>query len=359
MYPDVLASHRRWIVSRHVDLLVILCGGLLLSLLIFLTVHSGVGFLYAALFFALFADFPHVLQTYSRILFDPQEFKIYRREIRLSLLVIAAVVAYFLLAGEFWFLITVWVYWQPFHVIKQHFGIVSIYALKADYRGSRALTKATLFLGCFTPVLYRAVTKGLKFGDYELMGTALPFSGLSIAAPPVPPSAVYFCYFVFAAALAAFVVEQVRLARSGRGSLPLPALANMGVAIASYNLAYLFVSDLYALILIATAVHSLQYHVLVWSCNNRKFQSCDMSALKGRVRCVALASRRHFFPVYFSVLVGVGALFALSELVFHSFLPLVLVFHHFYMDGIIWKGNRNSELGRNLNLFPAPQGQAK
>src|SRR5436190_248826 len=84
-----------WFIGRSFDLSFINVGGILTALLLYLTYKFETGFLTVAALFAIVADFPHVLQTHVRILFDPEEYRIYRGEFWGSLLIIGTIVGYF------------------------------------------------------------------------------------------------------------------------------------------------------------------------------------------------------------------------------------------------------------------------
>jgi hypothetical protein len=180
---------------------------------------------------------------------------------------------------------------------------------------------------------------------------------MSVPVPPVPADVVLLAYLLFAAATVAFAVQERQFAASGR-SLPLAAVANIVSAIASYNFAYLLVDDLFAVILIATAVHSLQYHMLCFVRNQRKFGDHVAVAQSGRARILATLSQRRRLPRLAAVLIGLGAVCASME-PFAYGIPLTLVLHHFYLDGVIWKGVRNPALARDLGLANGPRQAAR
>jgi hypothetical protein len=250
--------------------------------------------------------------------------------------------------GERRTLLMVWVYWQILHVVKQHDGIVALYAAKSGYKSSRQLAKASLFLGCAAPILYRMANGGFQFGAYSVNGMDLPLSNMSVAVPPISFSVVVLSYLAFALVLIVFLSQQVRLGRS-RASLPFAAFASIASAVACYNLAYIFVEDLWATILIATAVHSLQYHTLCCVRNYARYGGKPVAAYSGRSRFLAFSTRLRYLPLYAGALIGLGAVCAFLEPLLYG-VPLAIVLHHFYLDGSIWKGQRNPSLGRDLGL---------
>ena len=72
------------------------------------------------------------------------------------------------------------------------------------------------------------------------------------------------------------------------------------IAILSYNASYLLVTDLYALILIAATVHSLQYHVISLARNNGRIANQTEKELR-QCACV-YGSRETCLPIYFVLL---------------------------------------------------------
>jgi hypothetical protein len=346
--PTSTALDPRWLVSQRFDLTFVLLGGILLSALCLALVAMGTGFLALAIGYAIALDFPHVMQTYVRIWLEPHEAKLYGRDFLTSLAIIAVCATYLYLAGELVFLIAVWIYWQPFHVLKQHMGIARIYNAKRGYRNPSPLADQALWLGCAAPILYRISTTGLHFENYVAFGRRLPFSNLTVPAPPMPSSVVALAYLLFAGATLLLIREQWTRRRRGEITMSTGAAANLILAVASYNIAYGLVSNLYASLLIASSVHSLQYHAICWSYNHRRMAALadpDSSA-----PLLAFISRRESVPVYIGFILALGGVCAGLQLVANGLLPLIIVLHHFYFDGIIWRSAVNADLKVGLGL---------
>ncbi|ATL67211.1 hypothetical protein [Nocardia terpenica] len=341
------AARPGWFVSPRVDIVLVLGLGALLSVILSLTtVHKG-AFLVAAVAFSVLSDYPHVLATSARIWLDPRERQRYWRHYLVSWVAVATVLSALMFGGATVVVVAVWAYWQVFHVLKQHFGIINIYAAKNGYRGPRNLLKYSLFAACLAPFVYRA-SQGLHFSDYVVLGHRLPFSGLTIPAPPLPMPVVIACFGVAAVLVALFAAEQVRLHRAGQRGLPAMSWATFALAVVSYNLSYLLVSDLFALILIATTTHSLQYHLINWTRNNTRFRlSADPA--ERRLLLARLSSRRAL-PLYVLGFAIVGVIAGQLDTVLLGVIPLSFVFHHFYMDGALWKSKGNPELAYDLGI---------
>lgn len=338
-----------WFVSRRVDIFFVFGLGALLSAVLFAAEsHKGI-FLIGAVAFSLLSDLPHVLTTTARVWLDPRERTRYWRHYVISFAVVGTVVGVLWFGGWLVPLLAVWAYWQVFHVLKQHFGIMNIYAAKNGYKGPRNRLKYALYAICLAPVIYRA-SHGLHFSDYEVFGHRLPFSNLSVPVPPIPNVLVVGAYVIALVLVARAVWEQVKLRRAGQTPLPTMAVATLAIATLSYNLSYLLVSDLFALILIATTTHSLQYHLINWTRNNTRFAAAEDPSEKKLL--LARLSTRKALPLYVACLAGIGILAGQLDTVIFA-VPLMFVLHHFYMDGALWKSKGNPELAHDLGIVRA------
>ncbi|WP_406271389.1 hypothetical protein OH799_30635 [Nocardia sp. NBC_00881] len=341
-----------WFVSPRVDVFLVLGLGALLSVVLSLTTAHKGAFLVAAVGFSVLSDYPHVMATSARVWLDPRERERYGRHYLISWFVVAALVGSLMFTGWTAIVVAVWAYWQVFHVLKQHFGIINIYASKNGYRSGRKLVKYALFAGSLAPVVYRA-SEGLRFSEYVVLGHRLPFSDLRVPTPPIPLPLVLAGFGVAAVLIGLFVREQVLLHRSGGRALPAMSWATFGLAVVSYNLSYLLVSDLFALILIATTTHSLQYHLINWTRNNTRFQlSADP---KERKLLLARLSSRRALPLYVLGFAAVGIVTGQLDTILLGVIPLTFVFHHFYMDGALWKSKGNPELAYDLGIVQPKQ----
>lgn len=337
----------RWLVSRNFDVLAILGGAFLLSLLLYTSARAGAALALAGALFAMITDMPHVIQTSVRIGLDHRERALHGRRYLVSFGVITASTLALFATGHRPIVAMIWIVWQFWHVVKQHNGIVRIYAAKHRYRGSLQLMTATLFLGCASPVLYR-VGQGMRFNDYFVFGERMPFSGLGLPELPVPRALIAAMYTAFVCAALLFAREQAARARRGEPILPWVALLTISLAVTSYNLSYLFVSDLYALIMIATTMHSLQYHAISWRRNHGRFAR----ATDGDRRSTLLEtlSRRENVLRYAALALVTGAAIASTETLWLGFIPFVIVLHHFYMDGYVWRSALNPTLSSDLGI---------
>jgi hypothetical protein len=336
-----------WFVSSRVDILFVFGIGALFSAVLAAASASHCGvFLLAAVGFSVLSDLPHVLTTTTRVWLDPRERSRYRKHYLISFAAVAVIVSTLWFSGHLLPLVAIWAYWQVFHVLKQHFGIINIYAAKNRYKGPRNMVKYALYASCLAPVIYRG-SHGLQFSEYTFFGNRLPFSGLRIPFPPVPTPIIVAAYVAAAVLVATAAAEQRGLRREGQRTLPPMSLATFGIAVLSYNLSYLFVSDLFALILIATTTHSLQYHLINWTRYNTRFAD---PAASERKLLLAKLSQRKKLPLYITFLLGLGVLAGQLDTILFA-VPLMFVLHHFYMDGALWKSKGNPELAHDLGII--------
>jgi hypothetical protein len=328
-----------WLVGARSDIFFILLAGPIISLVLLWGIWHGPAFLIGAALFALLLDIPHLLHTYVVLLSNPAEFTRHQRPFWLGLLVISTLCIGLALADQFLLLVSIWVYWQPYHVCKQHFGVATMYARKSGYDGDTSHIRTLVLAGFAAPLLYRLTHGGFEFGHYVLFGRTLPFSGLKVYTPVLPEWTAWIAYAAFAAATVRFVLKDRRDTQSGR-ALPRFVWIMLALSLALYNAAYLLIGDLYALILIGTSVHAIQYHLVCVSTVKSRLAGAQATMAGStlltwsHLRVKALG--RH--PLYW-----IGTLFVASSLVLATefstlgIVPLILVLHHFYLDGVIWK----------------------
>lgn len=341
--PAPVLPRSPWLRSGSVDLGIVYGGGALIAVAFFLASHTGAGLVVGAAIFGMVLDMPHVLSTSVRVLGDRDEFAIHGRRYLVSAAVAVGAVTAADLLDALEQAVIVWAVWQFFHVVKQHMGMAIIYAGKARYGGSRRPLKLVIASAAVAPLLVRA-RHGLHFGHYEINGNLLPFSDLTVPFPHPPLAVIALAYAVAIGAAVALLVDTRRAARAGK---PLPGHVWLGVAfvIVSYNLAYLAVDDLLALIIIATASHSLQYHLINW----RRLAGTPPveSPAEGGVNAFI---ERHPVATFAVAIFVLGALASALETTALFVVSIGLVLQHFYMDRYLWRANLNPRLAGQLGL---------
>jgi hypothetical protein len=328
-----------WFVSAKVDTFSILIAGPLVSIMLILAVMQGPAFLIGALLFALLLDLPHVLHTHVRLLANPADYQRNRTQFWGSLILLSIIGIGLGVTQQFVWLVAIWVYWQPYHVCKQHYGVATIYARKSGYQRDTNHILYLMLAGFAAPLLFRMANGGFRFGNYELFGDKLPFAEMVIPTPPIANWAAMVAYAVFAVAIGNFVWREWRNKQDHEQSLSRFVWLMLIVSLSLYNIAYLFVSDLYALILIGTSIHAIQYHLVCVSTVKAVLPIAHTPPeSSGSVRWLhSMVVRISATPRLWMVLIGVGVVVLMTEVPSLGIVPLVLALHHFYLDGVIWK----------------------
>lgn len=278
----------------------------------------------------LFAS-PHVIATYTRIGFDKAQARKHWFLIFGLPPIVLVLVTMVALAYELGGLFTLYFVAQTYHVTRQSFGIARAYK-RADPRdtGPDRLAEGLIYLFPLWGLMHRCTTAP-EF-----------FYGYAIYLPPVDAA------LTGATGIAAIVVcawwgyRQFRLALAGRLN------AGHSLFVVSHLLvtavAYLWVSDITSGWLVVNIWHNLQYLQFVWLQNVRRDAqgSVDTQALQRVVKPLKTAGK------YLAVCLVLGAVMyeALSvagqQLVWLG-LPTVFIlhftvnFHHYLVDGVIWK----------------------
>jgi len=336
-----------WLRSPSFDLLFI--AGIMLAAL----VSAGVVVLRPALFtVVVVADmwllgFHHVVSTFTRLTFDSESFRNYRfLVVWLPLIVLAGVIGLITVIGH-WVVPTVYLYWQWFHYTRQSYGIAQIYRRKAGPLGDEPalLTKATIYLLPLWGILQRSYQKPETF------------LGMEIKVLPVPLLLVQAVAACALLALGLWVVRQAIAWKQGR--LPVAYTLYMLSHLTIFAFGYLLIDSLDYGWLAINVWHNAQYILLVWMFNNNRFKG----GVDPEHRFLSTISQKNKLVVYFLVCLGISTLiYAGLDVTLKSLgLPLLTVtliayqtlnFHHYIVDGIIWKVRRQ-RLQANLGLPPA------
>jgi hypothetical protein len=286
--------------------------------------------------------FDHVIATFTKLAGLPED----RRRNRVLIwalppVVVAATLAVGQSAGV-GALTTTYFVFQWFHTTRQSWGIAQHYRRAA---GGMAwdppwLSELTLWSLPIVGLLRRCAEEPTQFLWRPLV------------LPRVPSLVVAIAGAIAAVLVAIFVWTRVAAFRRRELSLPhtLYCLTHMAV----FALGYLVVDDLHAGWLLVNVWHNVQYLAYVWMHNRARFDGGvrrDAPILSWL--CQRGAGRA---VLYFAALLALStplfaAIYALSDRV-DSWLDgrlvsltlvfaLALNFHHYIVDGIIWKRRRN------------------
>jgi len=347
-----LAS-RPWIVSRRADLLwfhgSVVAGLGLLAFFVLaprLTASSSPGhpailalFLWGVLF-----DGTHVWGTYARSYLAPDEASRERLPGRWSWGLLAtgpavAVVDGLLVAPGVLFPLFLlaaylWAYW---HLVRQHYGFLMLYRKRAgetDPRGA-GLDSFVLWAGCLYPYL--------RFS----LGEPYAQSGLPRVIPasllPDARLALDVAFGVtIAAAVALVLSERVEPLRPG------PKHFLLAVVIAFHVSVFGLLEHPLAILATLTIFHNLQYHRIVWQYERGLGRRPSGGLVPYLAAGLALGALWYGERV-------LGAAAVHSDLARNLLVGLGwgVAFHHYLVDGRIWRVRRSSTVSRALDAGAA------
>ncbi len=289
----------------------------------------------------------HVVATFTRLTFDMESFKEHKFLIVwLPWIIVGCSVAGALVLGP-WILATMYLYWQWFHYTRQSFGIARIYGRKGDpeFKINPRLEQLTIYLLPLYGILYRS---------WQNPGY---FLGMELKVIPTPWWVVQILGTLSAVVIVAWLWEQVVQYRRGhiKVGYTLFMLSHMIVFLTGY----IFIDNINYGWLCMNIWHNAQYVMLVWMFNNNRFKN----GIDNNHRFLSTLSQTKNVFFYYGVCLALSTIIYLSldkilGLISFSALPLAMVayqsinFHHYVVDGIIWK-LRKKPLSQNLGIAEA------
>ena len=387
-----------WIVSKRADLLWFIGGALGGYFLFYL--HSGLhlDMLTVWFFWVVFIDTPHFFGTYSRTYFDKEEFR-HRKKLYLGslgwllvgptmifisyLLFKANVMSYRIPFIIFIVFFNLWAYW---HVVRQHYGIMSLYKRKnGDFSFfDRRLDQAILYVGLIAPF----VSFVFRHPDAR---TILGLHGLV----PALPSTTFFGLFgwsywsqltweqdilvlsiiAVSSVSLVFLFRQVQLLSQNK-PINLPKLIFLMALLPLYMyICYspaALTAPLIAFSAFVTVYHDIQYLAIVWFYNKNKYHGDGASKEKYGlavkisknfftfILCgVSMAAIFRLFGCSMQIHPGCGVLVMTSKYVlFPTFTTKELLtgfllgfsLHHYFVDQFIWRPSKDKQLRKDLHL---------
>lgn len=350
------AFQPKWIISRRQDLLwfqgsVFAGVGLLLVFRAFPQLDAAS---YAALhpavltllFWGVLFDGTHVFATYARTYFapDPESRAGMPGNVSWLLLAVgpaAALADYALVepapslvgnAGPIfnYFLVAAFL-WAYYHLVRQHYGFLSLYRRRAQGTSARA-DVTFLWVGSLYPFARFTLSD-----PYQSSGLPqiLPTSWLGTLADSLD---VAFALFLLGTA-----VVVAKGCMSGQFRLG-PKHLFLVIVVGFHCLVFASLNNLLTITATLTIFHNLQYHRIVWQHE------------KGRNR-VPLGNTLRFFGI--AILFGalwygprlLGVAVASTDLIRNILLGLGwgIAFHHYFIDGRIWRIRRRPGLAHALD----------
>jgi hypothetical protein len=339
-----------WIISAAQDLLwfqgSVLAGVALLGFFALAPPISGAGgatqpALLALLLWGILFDGTHVMGTYARSYLAPDPRARAGLPGRWSwlLLAVGPLVAildatlldpgrplfrYFLLGA------LLWAYW---HLVRQHWGFVALYRRRAPGGVPAPLDEALLWLGCLYPFV--------RFS----LGPAFAATGLPQLLPaPALPAATVVVDVGFAAAGTALLTAWTLC---GGLDAPGPKHLFLALVIGFHLLVFAVLDDLLAITATLTIFHNLQYHRIVWQHEAGKGRRPLGGLVPYLLAGLALGVAWYGPRVLGAHLAGPG-------LVGNVLLGLGwgVAFHHYLVDGRIWRLRRTPAVAAALDVRP-------
>ena len=278
----------------------------------------------------------HVVSTFTRLAFDWESFRQNRfLVIYLPLLVIAGTAAAVWGLGG-WVLATTYLYWQWFHYTRQSYGIERMYRRQADKNAliDDYVTTRTLYLLPIFGILYRS---------WQQPGA---FLGMPLYTFQVPTFLVITTGVMAAAAAAYWIGQQVHAYIQGR--LATAHCLYVCSHLLIFGVGYFLIRDITAGWLVLNIWHNAQYILFVWWFNNKRFKNeVDPSC-----QFLSTICQQQNILIYMGICVSISTVAyvalqgATSSVYQNSAVSVTLVammvlnFHHYIVDGIIWKRKR-------------------
>ena len=311
--------------------------------------------LYAAVVVAdlWFLGYHHVVSTYTRLGFSSRGL-LRNRFLALDLLVVIVLGTTLLAftAGA-WVVASAFLYLQWFHYMRQSYGISRMYfraTPEGQVTGARDLiANAVIYVVPIFAIAHRSMTMGDMF-------LAMPIKTI------VPPQAIVTLLAVAAAVtIAAWFIRFGQRVGSGTADLRYEGFVFSHIVI--FLVAYVWTASANVGWLAINVWHNLQYVLVVWMVNVKKYSGRVSSeepllsriSQPGRpvtyfVCCLAITTVVYLALNQFTVLVMGGGLAATLGLY------MGINFHHYVVDAMIWKrrtlppkGGSHSESGGNHN----------
>jgi hypothetical protein len=362
-----------WLVDRRQDLLSTM-GGLGASLVLLgLHLWGGVSSLVLWWAWILVLDGPHIFATLSRTYLDRRERQTRRRLLWGSLGWLAVgplFVGLSVAVGRrlpfelFLAAVGIWAYW---HVVRQHYGLMSLYQRKNGdmHPVDRRIDSLTLYVGLLAPFLAFALTHA---SARRMLGLgAQPGSELVLAQA---------CWAGVLGVVALFAARQVQRWRAGagvNGPKVLLLAAALGLSAVLFSPPVVARIEFLMVAAVVTAFHNVQYHGIVWFYHRNRYHtpSADRAAfgLAPRIsqrfliyavcgvaftllyRGLGCGFGAHPGCGVFDGKVMLGSGLSLRDLMVGFIWGIAL--HHYYLDQKIWRVSRDTGLNRDLKLSAA------
>lgn len=275
--------------------------------------------------------YPHVVATFGRFATDDSTRAAHRGLLVWWPPAIAAAVVLLALGVGLWAVATVYFFWQWFHYVRQSWGVTRAYERKA---AAPPPEHPVLLLAAF----YSVPVWGLLHRSSQAPET---FLGVGLRTVPVPALLVDAAGAVALAVVAAVVL--VRFQAWRRGDLPVVHTLMVSSHVAVFAVGYLVIDDLDTGWLAVNIWHNAQYLAFVWHVTNRQGAKTSDPSVPGLIDRIG----RRFVTFLLATIVVSTVIYVVVGLTLAALVPPLIVyqavnFHHYVVDGQIWKLRRPS-----------------
>ncbi|MCB0277973.1 MAG: hypothetical protein KDD94_00620 [Calditrichaeota bacterium] len=384
-----------WIVDKKNDLTWFIGGALAAYFMYYL--HSGLHMNMVTIWFwwVVLLDTPHFFGTYLRTYLDKEEFQKRKKLLLLSLLWLLAgpavfTVSYLLYKSgasnykfpffAFIMVFNIWAYW---HVVRQHYGIMSLYKRKNNdfHPIDNLIDKSLLYVGLLAPFIvfiFRHPDARELIGLNRNLDAFPGFSATSIFSLNFEQFIIVFAGFMTFLVSIAYLSRLLYLVITKQtinipkllfflALIPLYIMINMSDAILTISLL--------GFSILVTIYHDIQYHAIVWYYSkNRYHKEADSQARFGMaarisknlfsyfVWAIGMGIIMRFAGCFLELHPGCGPLFAstthplFGEFTFQELLFSILIgipMHHYFVDQFIWRPSRDNNLRNDLKIKTA------
>ncbi|BCD99562.1 hypothetical protein [Marinagarivorans cellulosilyticus] len=378
---DALFGHESekgiYLSSKKFDFVLFFVGVLLPIVFFVLYWNAGIPMASLMVLFIVLLDTPHAMQTITRVWMDDQARTLFGRRAILCFVVMAIVCLTLIFTGNSFYILIILLFYGPYHIIMQHFGMASLYRAKAGSTSVQvAMQDKHLLLSTYCLCVSWASHDLFNLGPLWLWPEFVqPFEALGLALVPLMLSD-FWLSFVLPASFVYFVVSLARwllglYQELGRGmGLNRPRLLTLCLAVLNFLVVFFVLNavavslneGLFFVVIGITAWHAVQYNGLVWHYNNKKF--CALKGIGGAGSALlAWLSQRHRFFYYIGFLALITLCTQLIAMLLlwldsHAvkawlgdthglvYAAYSVTFTHYYLDTLIWKGKHNKELGQ-------------
>ena len=277
----------------------------------------------------------HVISTYTRLCFDMGSVR--ANTFLLFILppvVVGGVVALYWGIGA-WTIPTLYLYWQWFHYTRQSYGVSQAYRRKAGGQITDPdwVVKAVVYLLPLWGILSRS---------HQAPDT---FLGMELRVIPVPDIVVIIVGALASGSIGWWLFLRIRAAMQGK---PAPAYTLYMLShLVIFFVGYILIGDIDHGWLVLNIWHNAQYVLFVWLYNNNRFKD----GIDPKAKFLSTISQSRNIWLYFAVCIAIASIFyfALQQtvslaagevLAVGTIIFMAINFHHYIVDGVIWKLRR-------------------